>query len=147
MNIYAKTAIVAGLMMVVGTLVILNGGGTCSTCRPGPILLDPSEFQADISNAVGLPRLVELGSTTCIPCQMMKPIIEELTVEYEGILDVVFVDVQKDLDETKKYNIKTIPTQIFVGPSGKELFRHEGIFSKEDIVAKWAELGFELTPR
>ncbi len=25
---------------------------------------------------------------------------------------------------------------------GKELFRHEGFFSREDILAKWKELGF-----
>jgi thioredoxin 1 len=34
-----------------------------------------------------------------------------------------------------------IPTQIFFDADGKELFRHEGFFSKEDILAKWKEFG------
>jgi thioredoxin 1 len=38
-----------------------------------------------------------------------------------------------------------IPTQILYGADGKELFRHEGFFAKKDILAKWKELGFELT--
>jgi hypothetical protein len=37
-----------------------------------------------------------------------------------------------------------IPTQIFYDASGKERFRHEGFFSKEDILAKWTELGIDL---
>jgi thioredoxin 1 len=37
-----------------------------------------------------------------------------------------------------------IPTQIFFDAEGKELFRHVGFFAKEDILAKWKELGVEL---
>ena len=36
-----------------------------------------------------------------------------------------------------------IPTQIFFGADGKELFRHEGFYSKADILAKWKTLGVE----
>jgi len=43
--------------------------------------------------------------------------------------------------EAKKYRIDIIPTQIFYDASGKELFRHEGFFSKDDILAKWKEMG------
>ena len=39
-----------------------------------------------------------------------------------------------------------IPTQIFYDASGNELFRHTGFIAKEDILAKWKELGIELTP-
>ena len=44
----------------------------------------------------------------------------------------------------KAYKIKLIPTQIFFDASGKERFRHEGFFGKEDILAKWKELGVDL---
>jgi thioredoxin 1 len=33
------------------------------------------------------------------------------------------------------------PTQIFYDAMGNELFRHEGFFSREDILAKWKDLG------
>ena len=93
---------------------------------------------------VALPKLVDLGAGKCIPCKMMAPILEELKNEYAGKLDVVFIDVWKNSAEGEKYGIKLIPTQIFYGPDGKELFRHEGFFAKEDILAKWKELGHEL---
>ena len=93
-----------------------------------------------------LPRLVDLGAGKCIPCKMMAPVLEELKREYAGQFDVEFIDVWKDPEPGKTYGIKVIPTQIFLDASGKELFRHEGFFGKEDILKKWAELGVTVQP-
>lgn len=91
-----------------------------------------------------LPRLVDLGSTTCIPCKKMAPILEELEREYAGRMTVLFIDINKDRQAAADYGIKLIPTQIFLDGAGRELFRHEGFIGKEDILAKWRELGFDL---
>ena len=91
-----------------------------------------------------LPRLLDLGATKCIPCKMMAPILEELKKEYAGRMNVEFIDVWVNPDAGKQYGIEMIPTQIFFDASGKELFRHVGFFAKEDILAKWKELGVEL---
>ena len=92
----------------------------------------------------GLPRLVDLGASKCIPCKMMAPILEELKKTYAGKLDVTFIDVWEKPDEAKQYGINLIPTQIFFDAAGQERFRHEGFFSREDILAKWKELGVDL---
>lgn len=91
-----------------------------------------------------LPKLVDLGAGKCIPCKMMAPILEEMKKDYAGTLDVEFIDVWKNPDAGKQYKIEVIPTQIFYDVTGKELFRHIGFFAKEDILAKWKELGVEL---
>jgi thioredoxin 1 len=91
-----------------------------------------------------LPRLVDLGADKCIPCKMMAPVLKELKAEYAGRMEVEFIDVWKNPDGGKPYKIKLIPTQIFFDAAGKELFRHEGFFGKEDILAKWKELGVDL---
>lgn len=90
------------------------------------------------------PRLVDLGAGQCIPCKMMKPVLDELTKEYAGQLDVVFIDVWEKKEEGEKYGVRMIPTQIFYGADGRELARHEGFFAKKDILAKWKELGVVL---
>ena len=95
------------------------------------------------STTKNLPRLVDLGADKCVPCKMMAPILEGLKKEYGGRMDVEFIDVWKTPDAGKEYGIRVIPTQIFYGPDGKELFRHEGFFGKEDILAKWKELGVD----
>lgn len=93
-----------------------------------------------------LPKLLDLGAQKCIPCKMMAPILDELTKEYKGVFDVVFIDVWQleNKEKAKAYEIRSIPTQIFFDASGKELWRHEGFISKEDILKKWEELGFSF---
>ena len=92
-----------------------------------------------------IPRLVDLGANACIPCKMMAPILEDLKKTYAGKMDVQFIDVWENPDAGKTYGIKVIPTQIFYDAEGKELFRHEGFYGKDDILAKWKEFGVDLT--
>ena len=94
-----------------------------------------------------LPKLLDLGANKCIPCKAMAPILEELKKEYAGKLEVEFIDVWKNPDAGKPYAIQMIPTQIFFDASGKELFRHTGFFGKDDILAKWKELGVDLVKK
>jgi thiol-disulfide isomerase/thioredoxin len=91
-----------------------------------------------------LPKLIDLGADKCIPCKMMAPILKELKSEHAGRMDVEFIDVWKDPAPGRQYKIKLIPTQIFFDAAGKELFRHEGFFGKDDILGKWKELGVDL---
>jgi len=91
-----------------------------------------------------LPKLLDLGATKCLPCKKMAPVLEDLKKEYADTLEVEFIDVWKDESAAKKYGINLIPTQIFYDAAGKELFRHEGFYGKEDILAKWKELGVKL---
>jgi thioredoxin 1 len=91
----------------------------------------------------GLPRLLDLGASKCIPCKMMAPILDDLKETYADTFETVFIDVWENSAEAEKYGIQSIPTQIFFDASGKELFRHEGFISKEDILAKWKEFGVD----
>ncbi len=93
-----------------------------------------------------LPRLLELGSTTCIPCKQMVPVLDALRAEYGGKLAVDFVDVWKDETAGKRYGVEVIPTQIFFDSEGRELSRHQGYWPKEEIVARFAEHGIRLEP-
>lgn len=103
-------------------------------------------FSATVRAQETLPRLVDLGAKQCIPCKKMAPILEELREEYAGRLEVEFIDVwqKENAEKGKEYGIKLIPTQIFFGADGKELWRHEGFLSKEAILAKWEEMGVDL---
>ena len=91
-----------------------------------------------------LPRLIDYGAATCTPCKMMAPILEELQSEYLGKVDVVVIDVRKDPQAGRDARLRVIPTQVFIAADGRELFRHEGFYPKEAIIAKWRQLGFEI---
>jgi thioredoxin 1 len=96
---------------------------------------------ADAAPKEGLPTLLELGSVGCKPCEYMAPIIDALEKELAGKVVVEFHDVGQNAAIAEKYQIMTIPTQVFLDADGKELFRHIGVFEKEDILAKLNELG------
>jgi thioredoxin 1 len=94
--------------------------------------------------AAKLPRIVDVGADKCIPCIRMAPQLESLKKEYAGVLEVEFVDVWKRPEDAKLYKIRGIPTQIFYDASGKERARHFGYISKEDILARFKELGVKI---
>ena len=77
---------------------------------------------------------------------MMAPILIDLKTSYVGRLQVDVINLWKSPDAIQSYKVKITPTQVFIGAAGKELFRHEGFFSKEDILATWKNLGVNLTP-
>ena len=80
--------------------------------------------------------MVDLGSTSCIPCKMMEPVLENLSKEYKDRAAILFVDVMKDRDMARKFDIRAIPTQIFFDTSGKEVFRHAGFLDQKAIEGK-----------
>ena len=147
-----KLAIVAVLTMTVVAAVTLKqnkdkasvetnavavAAGTNSPVETATVPTTP------VANAK-LPKLLDLGAGKCIPCKMMAPILEQMKKDYAGTLDVEFIDVWKNPDAGKQYQIEVIPTQIFYDATGKELFRHVGFFAKEDILTRWKELGVDL---
>ena len=138
MKMPVKILIVAALGVAVVGAVALK-----QTKAPESNNSAPGASAQEGSHAA-VPRLVDLGAGKCIPCEKMAPILEELKKEYAGRMDVEFIDVWKNPDAGKAYGVEMIPTQIFYGASGTELFRHTGFFGKEDILGKWKELGVEL---
>lgn len=91
----------------------------------------------------GLPTIAEFGRGICVPCKAMKPILEELAIEYSGKLNVVIVEIDDHMDQTREYGIMAIPTQIFFDSSGQEINRHMGFYAKDDIIAQLKEKGIE----
>jgi FKBP-type peptidyl-prolyl cis-trans isomerase 2 len=91
----------------------------------------------------GKPTIAEFGRGTCIPCKQMKPILENLALEYKDRLNVSIVSVDEYRDLTNHYQIMAIPTQIVFDSSGKEVFRHIGFWAKEDIIAQLNQIGIE----
>ena len=125
-------------LLLVG-LALLSG--VPAFARKAPRAAPPAPAPAS------LPRLVDLGAGKCIPCKRMAPILEALKVDYAGAVDVQFVDVWQNPDAGRPYKIRLIPTQIFFDRRGRERFRHEGFFAREEIEQIFKDsLGVTLRP-
>ena len=86
---------------------------------------------------------IELGSVKCIPCKMMQPIMKEIEEEYKNQVKVIFYDVwiEEGRPYAEKYEIRVIPTQVFLDKSDNEFFRHEGFLPKDEIVKIFKDKG------
>jgi thioredoxin 1 len=89
----------------------------------------------DIDFSKHVITFIELGADRCIPCKAMQPIMKEIAETYSDRVQVVFYDVWKDPEPARKYGIQLIPTQVFIDQKGNEVFRHVGLFPKEEILA------------
>ena len=78
------------------------------------------------------PVLVDFWATWCRPCQMVAPILEELTQEYMGKLTIAKLDVDQNQQTAQKFHVMSIPTMI-VFKKGKPVANIVGFKPKDKL--------------
>jgi thioredoxin len=131
-----RTGIAAALFLIVGTFGPAENTSPNQTQPPicavnGEVLITN---RLDIDFSKYFVTFIELGADRCIPCKKMQPIMKEIAQTYPDRVQVIFYDVWKDPTPAEKYGIQLIPTQVFIDQKGKEVFRHVGLFPKEEIL-------------
>lgn len=111
-------------------------------CSGSAIFADDSKTDANPSlPAAGLVTMIDFGAHKCIPCKMMAPIIAELQKEYAGRASIIFIDVREQRWQAKRFDIRSIPTQVFYDKEGNEVGRHIGFLDKKSIISIFEQLG------
>jgi thioredoxin 1 len=80
--------------------------------------------------------LVDFNADWCGPCQMLKPVLEEIASERST--KIVSVNVDDNMELAREYGIMTIPCLILF-KDGKEIKRSVGLKSKDDIISMMEE--------
>ena len=76
-----------------------------------------SNYEANPSNWKFLgdkPAVVDFFAQWCGPCKALSPILEEVSNEYEGKVDIYKVDVDEEEELSAAFGIRTIPTLLFI---------------------------------
>jgi thioredoxin 1 len=128
----ARIPFPVALLLVVSAAGLLAG---CSKKRPVPTCPVPT---------IGHPTVLNLGSSKVQPSLEMMPMLESLKNDFHGKLTVATIDLEEQEALMKRFDVKQVPMQIFFDAYGVELFRHEGPWTREAILAKWNELGVAL---
>jgi thioredoxin 1 len=139
-SLLVKTAALIGLAGMVG--YVESAGTSIGGNQSAP---ETNTSEAQNKKADYLVTFVELGSVKCIPCKMMQPVLREIEKDYGSQVKVVFYDVWTKVGRpyAQQYQIRAIPTQVFLDKDGKEYYRHTGFFSKAEIVGVLQKQGLK----
>jgi thioredoxin 1 len=107
----------------------------------GPVRAADPKIDLKALLAKKAPILLEFGRGWCIPCKYMKPILADMSRAYAGKALVMTVDMDANKDLVRSFNIRMMPTQVFLTPDGKEFFRNEGTLEREQIAQLFAKMG------
>ena len=88
-----------------------------------------SEFDDVLNSKLAV---VDFSAVWCGPCQMLAPVLEELSDEMDGEADFFSADVDENRDLAYDYDIQSIPA-IVIFSNGEEFTRTVGFQPKEDI--------------
>jgi len=60
------------------------------------------------------PAIIDFYADWCGPCKMVAPILEELSKEYDGKLNIYKVDTENEQELASVFGIKSIPSLLFI---------------------------------
>lgn len=76
-------------------------------------VINMDEFNNEVINSNEV-AVIDFFATWCGPCKALSPILEEVSDEYEGKVDIYKVDVDEEEELSAAFGIRTIPTLLFI---------------------------------
>lgn len=64
------------------------------------------------------PAIIDFYAPWCGPCKRLSPILEEISEDYAGKIDIYKVNIDEEYELASIFGIHSVPTLIFV-PEGK----------------------------
>ncbi len=65
------------------------------------------------------PCIIDFYADWCAPCRTLTPIMEELSEEYKGKVDIYKIDTEKEQELAAMFGIRSIPSILFVPKEGQ----------------------------
>jgi thioredoxin len=79
-----------------------------------------------------LPCIIDFYADWCGPCKMVAPILEELSDEYNGKVNIYKVNTEQEQELAGAFGIRSIPSMLFV-PQGGQPQMAAGALPKESL--------------
>ena len=77
-----------------------------------------------------LPAIIDFYADWCGPCKAVAPVLEELSKEYEGKLQIYKIDTDREQELSMLFGIQSIPTLLFIPVEGSPMMQKGAIPKK-----------------
>ena len=78
------------------------------------------------------PAVIDFYADWCGPCKTVAPILEELSTEYDGKVDIYKVNTEDEHELAGMFGIQSIPSILFI-PMGEQPQMAQGALPKESF--------------
>jgi thioredoxin 1 len=85
------------------------------------------------SFAGDMPAIIDFYADWCGPCKMVAPILEELSDEYAGKINIYKVDTEKEQELSSVFGIRSIPSILFIPKDGQPMMQ-PGALPKDNLI-------------
>ena len=115
-----------------------------------PLIADLRMKVANLDSAISewhylgsRPAIVDFYATWCGPCRTLAPILEELSEEYAGEVDIYKVDIDCEQELAAAFGVRSVPTLLFIPARGMPQMA-TGALPKETLREAIGELLLKL---
>lgn len=96
----------------------------------------------DKARANGKVTLAVFSAASCCGPDKMKPVLTALGNKYDAkAMNTIYLEAKQEQILAARYQVRSIPTQIFFDKAGREMYRHVGFFPQVEIEKKLQEMG------
>ncbi|HEY2377025.1 MAG TPA: thioredoxin [Gemmatimonadaceae bacterium] len=101
------------------------------------VVVTDATFEQEVEKHDGL-SVVDFWATWCGPCRIISPILDQLSVEYEGRVKISKMDVDANIKTASRFNVRSIPMLLFF-KNGKVVDQIIGAVPKNMIQSKFEQ--------